>query len=447
MVYSAAQSPLNGLVQIADKSLGTQWLPKVQMITAPAPTEAGSAAWHGQVLGGAAGVACDFLILRKLCGRTSVELSRAESIKRAALTGAILNGVFRPTDADEHFLTGRVRATALGAVSFGSLAAMQGPIDKVLAKGGVKSPFLSGVLSGVPVGAGEAWLNNISGGKPQNLAESAYASALTGGILSQVHAYGRTPAEAKLCKSVSESSKPQLQVLDRTTTVATPCTMESTNGAALRKHLGLVDTEPLKFAAPERALSEAAHEQSNQWISSQMISGDLKAGVRIAPGFGEAISANGQQRRARYALIEVDETRDRTLQVILNDANQRFGALRAHPAMLAEELGRYVRRICNPNNEGAALESRAEAFLSENAGKTIPLGESILRNNCLCIQQSLLYKKLADSFQLPTTLRSAALPFGQHAWSESLINKQWRVYDSARAVYDAPSYIQSGRRR
>ncbi len=573
--FSATQSPLNGVVQLADKTLGTNFLPKVQVIDGPEATKSGSAEWHGQILGGAAGVACDFLLLRKVFGARAAEVPLSTQVKRSALTGAVLNGIFRPTSNDEDFLTARMRGATLGALTFGSMAALQRPVENLLGKGGVRSALLSGVIIGAPVGAGEAWLNNVSGGKKQDVAEAAYASALTGGLLSHFHAFGRrnTPA---LCKSVVEqlpivaeapgptrsvssvrrlapgdmtpvmeiaahyklppragsntmvlvvdgkvrgyanlndthrsvgevavlpqyrphslallgavrqhiqamggvwhtmarsstsanlldkaAKRGTIEIVERSEAfrgptedmrdfkfVVRPTAKGETgvSGRPLRDYLGLTDAQPVQPSSPTRTMSEGAHEQSNQWISSHLITGKLTPGVRIAPGFGEQISSNGKQRGARYALIEVDETRDPTLQRILKDSSERFSDLAGNRARQAEELARYVRRICNPDNEGIALERRAEAMLAESAGQAIPLGEFILQKNCLCVQSSLLYKKLADAHGIPTTLRSSQLSFGQHAWPESIVNKQSLVYDSARAQYGAPSYLQPSKR-
>lgn len=590
LVYSAIQSPINGVVQLVDKVRGTNVLPRVQMLSAPSEAASGTAEWHGQVLGGAAGVAIDFMVLRRLCGSPSMELSTSSMVKKSALTGALLNGVFRPTDPEQDFLTSRVRATAIGAASFAALTALEGPVSRTLKSVGINSGFLTGALSGLPVGAGEALLNNVTGGKHQSIGEAAYASMLTGGILGQFHAFGRAVKEYELNRSTTSNlsigtakagtEQPVVQVhadnapkAEHAGNVAIarpirpgdstaileiaqvfklpPRTSEVTivlevngkvrgyanlndthrtvgemavvseyrghslqlmgavrdhiasmggvwtamarvstsgrlldslakrgsitiieksepyrgptepmldfsfvvkpptkplSGMPLRRFLGIDETAPIAVDRSSTNLSESAHEQSNQWISSQMVFGSMTRGLRIAPAFGEPISSNGKQRGARYALISVDETHDPVLKTILQDAQARFGGLSGNKELQALEIARYVRRICNPNNEGVAIERRSEAVLAANAGGTIPLGEFIRTNNCLCVHSAALYKRVADGHRLQTTLKSAQFDFGQHAYPESFVNKNWLLYDSARAIYGV-KLEQPGRRR
>ena len=592
-VYAGAQSPVNGIVQLADKTFGTNVLPSVQIIDAPEPTSAGSLEWHAQVLGSAGGVAADFLLLRKTMGRPSVELPTSAMIQKSALTGAVLNGVFRPADQEQGFWTGRLRAASIGALSFGSLSAMQRPVEGMLQSAGLKSAFLTGVVTGIPVGFGEALLNNITGGRHQGLLESTYASALTGGLLSRFHAFEQQTRDAKLCRAIAldnagalsaeahaasttniavhenapapkigqngsvsivrpfgpgdtlpvmeiaqhyhlppragegtllevngkvrgyanlndthrsvgevavmpefrghsmallgavrnhiasmggvwktmaraSTSATLLDAVSRRGTIkiiekseAYPGPTEdmidfsfvvrppagSLSGAPLRKFLGISSDSALEPDYRAKPLSLDALEQSNQWVASQTLTGELAQGVRIAPAFGEPIAENGKQRGARYALIGVDETRDPTLRRIMRDAEARFSGLSGDSRLQAEEIARYVRRLCNPDNEGPSLERRAELALESTAGHTVALGEFVRTNSSLCVQSGLLYKKIADAHGIPTTLRSYQLDSGQHAAPESLIGKDWLTFDSARAKYGVPATAAKGRRR
>ncbi|MBY0547084.1 MAG: hypothetical protein K2W95_07310 [Candidatus Obscuribacterales bacterium] len=593
--YAGVQSPVNGVVQLADKAFGTDILPSVQLIDAPTQTSGGSIEWHGQVLGGAVGVAADFLLLRKTMRRPSVELPASVMVKRSALTGAVLNGVFRPTDPEQDFWTGRARAGVVGAVSFGSLSALQRPVDRLLQSVGIKSAFAAGVLSGVPVGVGESLLNNVTGGKHQDVIETAYASALTAGVLGKFHAFGQQARDAKLCRAIAlenaalsaeahatgsttsiavsenvpapkigqngsvtivrpyrlgdgtpimaiakhyslpprhngegtlvlevngkvrgyanlsdahrsvgevavmpeyrahsmpllnavkdhiasmggvwhtmarastsasllelaarrgsikiiEKSEPYRgpteDMVDISFVVRAPS--RALSGQPLRKFLGIDSTAPLTADRSTKALSESAHEQSNQWVSSQIITGKLARGVRVAPAFGEAIGTDGKQRGARYSLITVDESRDPTLRAIMKDAEARFSGLSGDKRLQAEELARYVRRICNPDNEGPSIERRGELALASKPGQAVPVGEFIRTNSALCVQSGLLYAKLANAHGIATTLRGAMTPSGMHAAPESLIGKEWLTFDSARAVYGAPSAPVGHRRR
>lgn len=592
--YAGVQSPVNGIVQLADKALGTNILPSVQLIDAPAQSSAGSVEWHGQVLGGAAGVAADFLLLRKFTGRPSTELPTSVMVKRSALTGAVLNGVFRPTDPDQDFWAGRVRSATIGAVSFGSLSALQQPVDRLLQSVGVKSAFAAGVLSGVPVGVGESVLNNVTGGKHQNILETAYASALTGGILGKFHAFGQEARDAKLCRAIAlengalaaevhqtgttsiavsenipapkigqngsvtivrpyrlgdgtpimaiakkyslpprggsegtlvlevngkvqgyanlndkhrsvgevavmpeyrghslpllnavkdhiasmggvwhtmarastsaslldlAARRGSIKVIEKSAPYPGPTEdmmdisfvvrppSRALSGQPLRKFLGIDPAAPLATDRGTKPLSEAAHDQSNQWVSSQTITGKLASGVRVAPAFGEAIGTDGKQRGARYSLIAVDESRDPTLRAIMQDAEARFSGLSGDKRLQAEELARYVRRICNPDNEGPSIERRSELAMASAPGQAVQLGEFIRTNSALCVQSGLLYKKLADAQGIPTSLRGELTPSGMHAVPESLIAKQWLTFDSARALYGEPSTSGLRRRR
>lgn len=592
--YGGLQSPVNGVVQLADKTFGTNILPAVQLIDAPVQTSAGSVEWHGQVLGGAAGVAADFLLLRKTMGRPSTELPTSVMVQRSALIGAVLNGLFRPTDPEQEFWTGRARSAAIGAISFGSLSALQRPVDRILQSVGIKSAFAAGVISGVSVGVGESLLNNVTGGKHQNVLETAYASALTGGILGKVHAFGQQSRDVKLCRAIAlengalaaeahltsatsialaenipapkigqngsvtivrpyrlgdgtpimaiakkyslpprgggegtlvlevngkvqgyanlsdqhrsvgevavmpeyrghslpllnavknhiasmggvwhtmarvstsaslldlAARRGSIRVIEKSAPFPGPTEdmvdisfvvrppSRPLSGQPLRKFLGIDPAAPLATDRGTKPLSEAAHEQSNQWVSSQTISGKLAPGVRVAPAFGEAIGTDGKQRGARYSLIAVDESRDPTLRAIMKDAEARFSGLSGDKRLQAEELARYVRRICNPDNEGPTIERRSELAMASVPGQAVPLGEFIRTNSALCVQSGLLYKKLADAQGIPTSLRGEQTPSGMHAVPESLIAKQWLAFDSARAIYGAPSSSTGQRRR
>lgn len=160
--YSAVQVPADGIAQLSDKVLGTNYLPEVQMFEPPKPAEFGSTAWYGQTIGGTVGGALPFIAMYRMMGpggASQLELSGSYALGRSALpyigkaaaTGAVYSGVFQPVHDPEHFWEGRLKNTAIGGLTGATLTAT----TIGLKSSGVKflgNDIVAGASSGVPAG-------------------------------------------------------------------------------------------------------------------------------------------------------------------------------------------------------------------------------------------------------------------------------------------------------
>lgn len=218
--YSAVQEPINGLTQIADAVFHTKLLPNVQFISAPEQTQFGSANWHAQQVGGAAGMLLPFLLVGKgvkgLTGSaTAVEsglLSQRSmiglTVKEAALTGFTYDAFLKPSEYKEGSLTSFLGSRALngatGAATFTALSlsglGITGLAETKFAQQMRVSSFLkneavAGVLSGVPAGIVSAELHALQAGKPvpswEDLGQTVYGFSMVGGFLGAGHSINR----------------------------------------------------------------------------------------------------------------------------------------------------------------------------------------------------------------------------------------------------------------
>lgn len=199
-LHSLVQTPVSGVVQLVDKACGTQMLPSVQFV-APPPEAQGWSDWHVQQIAGAAGMLPWFIGLHKagsmlgnkiltakgvgLSQEVAAErfLSRKTAVEVGAATfsGLTYGGLLMPTRPDEDAVGGRFRNAACSALTFATLSASMRGADAL----GVKSPFLTGTLSGIPAGVVAAESHSLLSGKgPASLKElgtSIYSFSLIGG--------------------------------------------------------------------------------------------------------------------------------------------------------------------------------------------------------------------------------------------------------------------------
>ncbi|MGD9680226.1 MAG: hypothetical protein AB7W16_03485 [Candidatus Obscuribacterales bacterium] len=161
MAYAGAQSPVNGAVQLVDNVAGTDFLPAVQFVTPPEPAEFGSARWHAQQIGYAAGMVAPFLILHKTLHGGAPLSSSLASVRATAMTGTVYGGVLTPTLAGEDPLTGRLRNAAVSGATFATLSASSIGLKTLgaeltgtsaVASGILKNEVAAGALAGLPAG-------------------------------------------------------------------------------------------------------------------------------------------------------------------------------------------------------------------------------------------------------------------------------------------------------
>lgn len=237
--YSAVQEPINGLTQIADAVLHTKLLPNVQFISAPEQTQFGSANWHAQQVGGAAGMLLPFLLVGKGVKGLTGSATAAEAgllsqrsmigltVKEAALTGFTYDALLKPSQYKDGSLTSFLGSRALngatGAATFTALSlsglGISGLAETKFAQQMRVSSFLkneavAGVLSGIPAGAVSAELHALQTGKPvpswQDLGQSVYGFSMVGGFLGAGHSINRY-AKSEAGRSTYEQLTTKIQ--------------------------------------------------------------------------------------------------------------------------------------------------------------------------------------------------------------------------------------------
>lgn len=204
-VFSSLQAPLNGVLQLADKSCGTNILPELQFIEPCAKAEFLSKRWHAQQMGSLVGTTINLLILQKLVGKAGDKLCgqiesspfnqaklAARSISESAASGFIHNFVFRPVmDEEGPFMEARLKNGLVGAASWATMQAGSIGLKQIASKhdnifGSIlRSELGSTFLSGVPGGLVQAELRSFLDGKgwadTKSIAEAVYVQSVLGG--------------------------------------------------------------------------------------------------------------------------------------------------------------------------------------------------------------------------------------------------------------------------
>lgn len=221
--YTGAQEPVSGVVQMVDKTIGTNMLPSVQFIAPCDKAQFGTLRWHTQQFGAMLGVTGDLLALSKGVGAASNKLlgrieDKAENegalairaITDSAATGFIHNGLFRPVgDPDGNFYAARFRNAMVGAGSFAIGTASSLGI-KHLGKGQdnmfgkiLRSDVGSTVLSGIPSGFAYAEMKSLAEGEglapARTVGQAIYSFSVLGGVFTAgKELLGRTMTEENL---------------------------------------------------------------------------------------------------------------------------------------------------------------------------------------------------------------------------------------------------------
>ncbi len=185
--HAAIQTPINAVVQLADKGLGTNMLPSVQInaLKAPEAAEYGTSNYWAQQTGSAVGMLLPFMAVGKgvksvtRAGMTEVQLAErlsqrtvlGLSMREAVWTGAVHDTLLRPVD--EHnkqpFLIAKGLNGVNGAITMG---VMHGIATKFSPVAGaetsrfaslVKNPYMGGLASGIGAGGVSAQTHSVLG--------------------------------------------------------------------------------------------------------------------------------------------------------------------------------------------------------------------------------------------------------------------------------------------
>ncbi|HEY9683722.1 MAG TPA: hypothetical protein V6C86_19230 [Oculatellaceae cyanobacterium] len=212
--YEGLQQPVTAVAQLVDQVVPRAELEsKVQFVSAQEPAAFGTADWHAQQLGGAAGQILPFLLARagakpivgKLFGESEeavLALKRAPigmSMTEAGVAGFINGALLTPTNDRQNFVASRLVNGANGVATMTTLTASSVGLAKVaetapLQKLGVSKlllhPVVSGLISGVPAGLVGSELS--SGESERRLATSSeighsiYSMSMVGGTFGAI---------------------------------------------------------------------------------------------------------------------------------------------------------------------------------------------------------------------------------------------------------------------
>src|SRR5262249_360107 len=204
LAYTAIQSPLSSLAQLADqvggkRLIGKEILPSVQFIDAPMRAKSGSSNWYGQQIGAAVGALPWFLALRKSVGALATRFNStlvATEIGKSTGAGMLYGGLLKPVAPNEGPWTGRLRSAPLAGLTFGVLTECMGRLRSVDGDVGPTRPWLNslirndvagGAAAGLPAGLVNAKAHSLLHGRGfanrQELKESILAMSVVGGVL------------------------------------------------------------------------------------------------------------------------------------------------------------------------------------------------------------------------------------------------------------------------
>jgi hypothetical protein len=229
-VYEGLQQPLTGLSQVCDRLTGSKIADSTHFIPAPDAATFGTLNWHAEQLGGAVGQLLPFMLSRHIikpifsneaaAAAKLAQLSKVApiglSIKEAAATGFVSQGLFHPTNDDENFWThrlinggnGAITMTALTAATFGfNELASRKTANGFEALAVLKNPVANGIASGALAGLLNGELNAVELKRRfadrSEIEKSIYGSIVVGGALGslalhQNSAVKGTGSEARL---------------------------------------------------------------------------------------------------------------------------------------------------------------------------------------------------------------------------------------------------------
>ncbi len=232
-LYSAVQSPLDGLSQMVDVALDTSIMPTVQLIDAPAPSEFGSARWHAQQIGGAVGMVLPFMVAakatraafaqtglktRSAAGSILLSKSCGTAVAEGAISGGLYEFFVRTSDQTHghSFWMSRLKHGVVGALTFGTLTAGTVGIRSLIptipgfeamARTGAEvvvnsgknaarnmgTSAVAGLAAGLVSAESESLLSKGHAASAKELVASGYAMLVAGGALGALHSFGGKP--------------------------------------------------------------------------------------------------------------------------------------------------------------------------------------------------------------------------------------------------------------
>lgn len=131
LVHASLESPVNALLQVGAKAVGSEHMPKLSISGAPAADS------YAGMAGRIAGTAIDFYILNKVASPAFDKLGIANNTLgsnalRMGMTGAVYEGLLQESDPNsKNFLADRVKAAVVGGATFATMSAASSQVDKL----------------------------------------------------------------------------------------------------------------------------------------------------------------------------------------------------------------------------------------------------------------------------------------------------------------------------
>lgn len=246
LLYSAIQSPLDGVLELVDNVTGTKLLPKIQFISSPVAQKFGTANWYASEAGSSLGMLVPLLTVsygvKGILGTSALvdeeqlaSLSKVGSLglsmKESALTGFAYGSIFEPTSNNkQNFFLNRLTDGLSSALTFSTMTAASLSLRSVSALSGSTSSdltsFLSkalsnntvnSILSGVPGGIVSAesssLLNTGKLAQSKNLIQSAYTMGIIGGVFGGVNDLSGVLRAGKTANTASDNLNLSTNVL------------------------------------------------------------------------------------------------------------------------------------------------------------------------------------------------------------------------------------------
>ncbi len=204
VAYSAVQSPLHGVTQLAEKTTGYN-LPHIQLVDQLKEAPFMSSQWHAQQIGGAVGMTLPYMAVNAVVGRGGDLLSRGlktagcdaflsnsvvktgTPILRAATAGALYEGLLHPTGETEgggNFLTAKRNQVIAGFTTFGLLEANIQGLKAISTIRNAQTPWLVNT-------AGRQLIRHMAAGGIAGVADAEVRSILEGNGNARVEDMGK----------------------------------------------------------------------------------------------------------------------------------------------------------------------------------------------------------------------------------------------------------------
>lgn len=218
-VYAAFQTPMTALAQVADTTLHTELLPKVQFMDAPTEKKMSDNGYWAQQMGTAVGSLVPYLVVGaavKGVGRkalmeqelTAQKTTLGLATREAVATGAIHDALLRPSDAGtaSSLLVSRSINGAIGGANMLLMSkvsrGMANQVQEFLPQSMLKHADVPiAALAGLPTGAATAQMQELAmHGKfasTEQMTQAALTNAVIGATFSGAHKFGLNAVEGQ----------------------------------------------------------------------------------------------------------------------------------------------------------------------------------------------------------------------------------------------------------